>query len=294
MQIPARGCHTETGVESQKRVLDLVDSLRPRAGFLVSAKLAGMSKAADKAAEKGLASLHQAEGRYFARSSGFAEIIVRHAPHYTRNLEFAGANFELGSHRIERAIALGLSRRVPVVLHVELNDNARASQRILRQLKALAAAHPKADFLLMHMGQASLAEAADLIAAHANIHFVISHADALMVASLHSRRRSGEMAQTRSVNLFNDPPKLAPYHGWLGEYLGTMQWRPGWKALIEAHPERFVFALDRVFGRHWTKRGKNTLKIWRQALALLTPSTAAKLACANVKRLWRLGVICRP
>ena len=173
-QVSARGCHTETSVESQKRVLDLVDSLRPRAGFLVSAKLAGMSKAADKAGEKGLASLHQADGRYFARSSGFAAIIVQHAPHDTWHLKFAGADFELGSHRIERVIALGLSLRAPVVLHVELNDNARASQRTLRQLKALAAAHPKADFLLMHMGQASLAESADLIAAHANIHFVLA------------------------------------------------------------------------------------------------------------------------
>ena len=48
-----------------------------------------------------------------------------------------------------------------------------------------------------------------------------------MAASLHSRRRSGALAQIGSVNLFNDPPHLAPYHGWLGEYFGTMQWRPG-------------------------------------------------------------------
>ncbi len=260
---------------------------------MISVKLAGISKAPDNAGDKGLAPLNRADGRLFAKSSGFAEIIVQHAPHDTRHLKFAGADFELNSHRIERAIALGLRRRVSVVLHVELIDNGRASRRILAQLKALAAAHPKAEFLLMHMAQASLGQARGLIAVHTNILFVTSSADALTAASISSRPRSGQVAQVGWINMFNDPPTLAPYHGWLPEYLSNMQWQPGWKALIEAHPTRFVFAMDRVFGHHWTKRGKNTLKIWRKALAQLSPA-AGKVACANAKRLWRLRLNCRP
>jgi predicted TIM-barrel fold metal-dependent hydrolase len=293
-QISARGCRGESGLESQQRVLDLVISLGNRAGFLISAKLAGMSKAPDKSGDKGLASLHRADQRLFAKSSGFAEIIVQHAPHDTRHLKYAGADFELNSHRIERAIALALKRRVPVNLHVELNDNERASKRILRQLKALAEAHPKAEFLLMHMGQASLAEAADLIKTRANIHFITSSAGPVLAAAIQSKGRSGAAAQIGWINMFNAPPPLAPYSGWLREYFGTMQWQPGWKALIEAHPTRFVFAMDRVFGHHWTKRGKKTLKIWRQALAQLSPAAAGKVACANAKRLWRLRLTCRP
>ena len=119
-----------------------------------------------------------------------------------------------------------------------------------------------------------------------------STADALAAFAV-ARARSGKhKAQAGWVNLLADPPKPNPYNGWLADYLPTMKWNDDWKKLIEAHPERFVFAVENVFGPHGTRRYPVKLKIWRTAFSLLSEKAAKTVACANAKRLWKLDVAC--
>jgi hypothetical protein len=142
------------------------------------------------------------------------------------------------------------------------------------------------------LAQATAAEARKLIEKHVNIHFLTSTADVFAVIGGRVLRARKHSAQTGWINLFDDPPAKAPYRGWLGDYLRDMRWRDEWRELIEEHPGRFVFAMDNVFGPHWTKRYGLKLKIWRWALSMLSPETAGQVACLNAKRLWRLDFDC--
>ena len=290
--IAARGCQSEDPLESQQRVLELVKSLKGRASLLISTKLGGMGRGGLEFAEKGLDALYRADKRYFEKSVGFAEILVQHAPHDTALLRYDGLDLDLKSYRVEKAIELVKDQGVPVVLHLELNDFEARSAKLIRQLNDLATANPDANFVLIHMAQANASEARDLIERHKNIYFLTTTADALAATGTEALRRKGHKAQTGWVNLFNEPPKGAPYQGWLRDYLPQMRWRDDWKMLIEAHPDRFVFAMENVFGPHWTRRYPFSLKIWRRALSQLSGRTARMVACANAKRLWRLNVDC--
>jgi len=189
---------------------------------------------------------------------------------------------------------LVLGRKVPVILHLELNDSEGQSAKILEQLKDLLKRNPSGNFILIHMAQASVSEARDLIENHENIHFLTSTADAQTAVGKEINRRKGYIAQIGWINLFNDPPKGAPYKGWFRDYLSTMKWRAEWRTLIESYPDRFIFAMDNVYESHWKKQYYSSkLQLWREALSQLSEETARKVACANANRLWRLNVKCK-
>ena len=290
--LSARGCRGEQALASHRRVLKLVESLDGQASFLISTKLAGMSLSGGENGKRGLLEMSRADKQYFDTAVGFAEILVQHAPHETNLLRYGGLGLNLQSKRIEKAIALALGRKGPVILHLELNDYEKHSARILGQLSELLAKNPDSDFVLIHMAQASVSEARQLIETHEKVHFLTTTADALAAIGKKVIHRKKQKAQIAWVNMFNDPPDRAPYTGWLADYLPAMQWRDDWKRLIEAHPDRFVFAMENVFGPHWTKRYPVSLKIWRKAFSLLSEKSARMVACANAKRLWKLEVAC--
>lgn len=290
--LSARGCSGEEALASHRRVLKLVHSLKGRASFLIATKLAGMSLSGAENGKRGLLELSRANKQIFDDSVGFAEILVQHAPHDTKQLRYGGLSLELESDRIKDVISIAADRRVPVILHLELNDYEKHAPRILDQLNHLLSENAQRDFVLIHMAQATPSEAKDLIDRHENIHFMTTSADALGAIAVAQARRGRHKAQVGWVNLFNDPPKRAPYKGWLADYLPTMRWGDDWKRLIEAHPGRFVFAVENVFGPHWTKRYPVKLRIWRKAFSLLSKKSARMVACANAKRLWKLDVAC--
>jgi Sec-independent protein translocase protein TatA len=291
--ISARGCRGEDTQASHWRVLKLVESLPGRTGFLISTKLGGMVRNGSEFGDRGLTALYRGDQEYFGKSKGFAEIIVQHAPHDTGQLRRDGSEFDLESERIRKAIDLVIERNVPVTLHLELNDSENVSAKVLAQLKQLLRRHPDRNFVLIHMAQATVEEARDLLGNFSNIHFLTTAADAFPVIGNRRLASRGESAQSGWINLFNDPVEKAPYKGWLGDYLPTMRWRDDWKQLIAAYPDRFIFAMENVFGPHWTKRYPLSLKLWRKALALLPPEVAHQMACVNTKRLWRLDVACQ-
>jgi len=291
--LSARGCYREDPLESQLRVLKLVADLKGLASFLISTKLADMGLAGGYSAARGLEALFRADETYFGKAVGFAEILVQHAPHDTPNLRYEGLSLDLESNRIKKSIALALGRKVPVILHLELNDFEDQSAKILGQLKDLLDRNPDGDFVLIHMAQSSVSEARELIENYKNIHFLTTAADAIAAAGIETLRRKKHTAQVGWINMFNDPPKGAPYRGWLADYLPTLKWRDEWKRLIEAHPDRFIFAMDNVFGSQWKKVYGLRLKIWRKALSQLPEETAREVGCANAERLWKLNVECK-
>ncbi len=291
--LSARGCRGESPGASNWRVFKLVENLKGRAGFLISGKLGGMGREEEEFGSRGLSAFYAADNEYFEKSLGFAEILVQHAPHDTSLLKYSGLDFDLENDRIKKAVDVVIGRKVPVILHLELNDAEDQSGKLLNQLKILLAKHPDNDFVLIHMAQATVTEARALIEKFRNIHFLTTAADAFPVLGMKKLRQGGQSAQMGWINLFNDPPANAPYRGWLGDYLPTMKWRDEWKRLIEEHPDRFVFALENVFGPHWTKRYRLSVKLWRKAFSMLSNKTAQTVACGNAKRLWRLGIECR-
>ena len=290
--LSARGCRGEEALASHRRVLKLVQSLQGRASFLISTKLAGMSLPGTEYGKKGLSELARANKQLSDQSVGFAEILVQHAPHDTNQLRYDGLSLDLESDRIAGAIDLAIDRDVPVILHLELDDYERRAAKILDQLHRLLSQNADRNFVLIHLAQATPAEAENLIEKHENIHFMTTSADAFTNIAVAQARRGKRTAQVGWANLFNDPPKAAPYKGWLADYLPTMRWDDDWKRLIETHPERFVFAVENVFGQHWTKRYLPKLKLWRKAFSLLPRDAARMVACANAKRLWKLEVNC--
>ena len=182
-----------------------------------------------------------------------------------------------------------------MILHLELDDYETRAAKILDQLHRLLWQNPGRNFVLIHLAQATpseQSEAENLIEKHENIYFMTTSADAFTSIAVARTLRGTRKAQVGWANLFNDPPKPAPYKGWLADYLPTMRWDDDWKRLVETHPERFVYAVENVFGQHWTKRYLPKLKIWRKAFSLLPRNAARMVACDNAKRLWKLEVAC--
>ena len=293
--LSARGCpgSSEVPVESQLRVLELVKELKGSAGFLISSKLGGLGHPGKENMLEGLKWFLESDKVFYKDAVGFGEIIVQHADHDHAALTREGLQSNLESPRIKKAISVILERKRPVVLHLELNDSEESSKKVLSQLQNLLKKNPNQNFVLIHMAQASVAEARELIENFKNIYFLTSHANVLGTIAVIKRKRSGEIAQSGWINLFSDPQGRVPYRGWFREYFPTMKWKKKWKNLFVQFPDRFVFAMDNVFAKQWRKkRYQMVIKIWRKAFSQLPKEVAVKIACENANRLWNLKVTC--
>ncbi|MCK4830237.1 amidohydrolase family protein, partial [bacterium] len=118
--------------------------------------------------------------------------------------------------------------------------------------------HP---FALIHMGQLPLEDVAALIKAHNNIYFLTSHADPVSAAD----------SKQPWINMMDKD-----------------KFKPQWKQLITQHPDRFVFALDNVWGWQWQDTYMKHIKVWRSALSELPEDVAHAVAHGNAERLWKL------
>ena len=63
-----------------------------------------------------------------------------------------------------------------------------------------------------------------------------------------------------------------------------------WEELIVNYPNRFIFALDNVWGaKHWKKASyRKQMGYWRKALLRLPSPVAHAVAHGNAERLWGL------
>jgi hypothetical protein len=117
--------------------------------------------------------------------------------------------------------------------------------------------YPQHPFVLMHMAQLDVSDAAALLEDHRNIMFFTSHANTLVV----------EESRQPWTNMFS------------GEELASE-----WKALVLRHPERFVLALDNVWPEHWSERYMQQVELWRKALGKLPNEVAHAVAHGNAER----------
>jgi hypothetical protein len=165
--------------------------------------------------------------------------------------------------RVQYALDIARQESWPFVIHIEFASlHGRHRQAHMRAMEAMLRQYPDQPFCLNHMGQLPSAEVARLIDDHPNLYFLTAHTNPYII------HRSKEPW----TNLFQ------------GKVLA-----PKWKALIIAHPERFVFALDNVWAKHWREYYAGQMDYWRSAMADLPGAVAHALAHGNAERLWRLA-----
>lgn len=196
---------------------------------------------------------------------GMAETLMWHSG--CPNAKCPSVLVRAADRRVQTALEIAIDRGWPMVLHIEfasLQGERRAA--FFSDLKSLLQAHPQHPFALIHMGQLNVEEVQGLISEYPNIHFLTAHTNPLTEDS------------------------AGGFKPWVNLFEGQ-QFAAAWAALLTRHPERFVFALDNVWGaKHW--KGvlyDGQVELWRQALERLPEPVAHAIAHANAERLWRLG-----
>lgn len=165
--------------------------------------------------------------------------------------------------RVKFALAAAAQHNWPFVVHIEFASLSQPErERFMNGFEALLREHPTFPILLNHMGQLQPPEAARLLKTHANFHLLTAHTTPVIA-------RESREPWTR---MFERDHLI-----------------PAWKELILTHPDRFVFALDNVWYRHWDAFYLEQVKQWRQALAELPPDVAHAVAHGNAERLWHLA-----
>jgi predicted TIM-barrel fold metal-dependent hydrolase len=140
--------------------------------------------------------------------------------------------------------------RLPVVIHAELDDATTAG--LERALRAV----PAATIVVAHGGGGPPERLGRLLAGHRNL--------AVDLSGMHFERK----------------PALATETGPLD---------PAWKALIEAHPDRFLIGIDAWAPRLFEPAMLDRLMRWtRRVLGELAPGVAERVAHGNAAALYGL------
>jgi len=202
-----------------------------------------------------------------------AEILLVHAPKGKRAPE---VNVAANSRQAQAAISAAIARGWPVVLHYEFRwlgqtrgDSAKTER--MQELESLLRQHPSHPVALIHLGQLDASEADELLARHANLHLLTSHANSLI-----------------------DEKSKQPWSLMLADGKVT----PEWKTVLLRYPDRFILAFDNVWPEHWDEPYSQQVALWQQALLDLPEAAAHALSHGNAERLWRLGPaeksVCQP
>ena len=273
---------------SLRELIDVRNAMPDKVSILIPTKLGG-----NRGMSPGGAKLvRDLIDRHSEKSVGFAEIILQHPDHDNKNHKAAGTFVELKSEEARRLTAFVIQSKKPIVLHVELKGFPDSADQHLKDLVNFAAEVYPQKVMLMHMGQMTSDDAAMLLGKSPNIHFMMSTADPFNQTSVQRRKESGEKGQIGWINLFEDQGVKYSSKS-LGKHLSKIRWKRDWQSLIEANPDRFVFAIDLVFKDPWLNRHAAKVEFWRYALGLLPEPVALKLACQNAQKAWGLSVSCR-
>ena len=198
------------------------------------------------------------------RHPGFgamAEIIIWHAAKGNRA---PLQDIAITAPQARAAIDGALRKGWPAIIHIEFADANYNDkyEHFMAELAKLLRAHPDHPFALVHMGQLTAGAAKSLIAAHPNIYFLTSHANTVMT----------EKSTQPWTDMFEGGDRLAPK----------------WQALVTAHPDRFIMALDNVWPEHWSGIYAEQVRLWRKGLDALPHRVAHMIAHRNAERLWQL------
>jgi len=193
---------------------------------------------------------------------GIAEMLLWHQGE--PELGIPDVRLDVDDELVRSAIEIARAHGWPFIAHIEFDSlSGDARERYMRDLEALVAGDRRMPIVMIHMGQLPPAEIARLIDAHPNLYFMTSHSNPVF---------SGIDKVKHWQNLFE------------GRLIA-----PRWQAMLIAHPDRFVFALDNVFANNWVPRlDLAQMTLWWCALSRLPPDVAHAIAHGNAERLWNL------
>lgn len=194
---------------------------------------------------------------------GIAEMLIWHQgvpQHGIKEIRFA-----IGDDYVRSALDIAKKHGWPFIAHIEFDSlSGAARKRYMRDLEAMVSDNPATPVVMIHMGQLPPAEVERLITAHPNIYFLASHSNPIIIKMDHIKHWQ---------NLFQ------------GRRIAAK-----WLPVIEAHPDRFIFALDNVFAPMWTTPVYLAqMALWWCALSPLPPRVAQAIAHGNAERLWKLA-----
>lgn len=192
-----------------------------------------------------------------------SEIILAHAAKGRRVPEVYVA---ADTPQVKEAMRRAMEKGWPIILHYEFRwlttaHGSEARAKRMAELKGLLARYPQHPFALIHMGQLDPGDADSLLAAHANLFFLTSHANPIVASE--SRQPWTDM--------------------FAGDELAA-----DWKSLVLRHPDRFVLTIDNVWPEHWSEKYVQQVELWRKALGKLPAEVAHAVAHRNAERLWKL------
>jgi predicted TIM-barrel fold metal-dependent hydrolase len=194
---------------------------------------------------------------------GIAEMLIWHQGE--PELGIREVQLTLDDELVRSGLDIAREHGWPFIVHIEFGSlEGEARDRYMRDLEALIDKTPQLPVAMIHMGQLPPDDVARLIGAHRNIYFIASHSNPIF-----SRMDKVKHWQ----NLFS-----------------RRGIAPQWQRLFLAHPDRFLFALDNVFGGNWLPgRYLGQMTLWWCALGQLPPSVAQAIAHGNAERLWKLS-----
>ncbi|MEP4380583.1 MAG: amidohydrolase family protein [Alphaproteobacteria bacterium] len=167
----------------------------------------------------------------------------------------------INTPQAQMALRTAVERGWPFIFHYEFAAAGDARGTIVAEMEETLRAHPDHPFALIHMGQLDAAAAARLLAAHGNLHFMVSHANP--IASAVSGQPWTEMFDGDSLS-------------------------KEWREVIENHPDRFVLNFDNVFPDHWGNFYLKQAALWQGVLNQLPPEIGHAIGHGNAERLWKL------
>jgi hypothetical protein len=156
----------------------------------------------------------------------------------------------------------------PVMLHWEVYQWARDWPR----MSELYAKHPKATFVWPHAGFASVEQVRMVVDKHPNVMVLLSKNETRPKDKEKMMQTSQEKKDALSTGVVDDCRMLLP----------------AWRALLEEHPNRFLFATDAHVDFRW-KTYEKVVHRWRGILGQLSAPTAKAIAWSNAIKLYGLS-----
>lgn len=165
--------------------------------------------------------------------------------------------------QVQEAFDIARQKGWPFIVHIEfasLSDDERTSY--MEKLGAFLQANQELPIVLIHMAQLEADPVRQLLNENKNLYFMTSHASPYY-----------QGGGKPFINMFKGR-KLAPQ----------------WNTLLEEYPDRFIFAMDNVFGFFWMpERYLGKMDLWWRALSELPDDVAHTVAHGNAERLWKIA-----
>ena len=196
------------------------------------------------------------KGKYY----GLGEALLFHAAKGKYGLKAPEVNVSSSSDQFIYLLGKAKDRNWPLIIHIEFRSVNNYSKR-MKELESILNNNKDISFPLIHMGQLDIDVVSRLIEKHKNVYFMLSRAHMI----------KGKNTRQPWTNLFSN-----------------RKIKDRWKQLLIKYPDRFIFCIDAVWPRNWSKHYVKRVNLWRKALKELPQSVVEQIAYKNAERLWDL------